>query len=172
MKINGKIAGDLEKLTVKPYKEAQTTIASFLYRVKVQEKEAKEVYGAELYRVAFGGMVKNEDKKTVSFPCESMTPKLVVETHVLKMFGHEFKANPEVKKITPHKNEPHVVMDIVVEMPCDKKHVKILKDIILNVGEVVEINCEPCQMSLPLGDGAKVIKRDGAFGNPKPQVLS
>jgi hypothetical protein len=155
----------------KLYGETGTRMAKVTMVVKVAKDAAAEKFGSDFDRVAFGAMVvKDQD---VSFPCGVMSkPNLTVEMHDVELLGHTVRVALEVPKITPVDGEQIVAVSLVLPLEVTKKGKGMFGDLTCASGDVVEAKFDPVQMDLPNTEGMTVKRKDGAFGNPQPQLVS
>ena len=169
MKIKGTIAGDLEIASIKKYGESGTRMANIRLVVKVKEDEAKDKYGADFHRICFGAMTIRDGLS--AFPFTSMKPDVRLEVHEMEILTHKSRVSPEITSITPVKDEPAVTMNLIIPLPCDDRQKKMIGDLAVNAGELVNATFEEVQMALPLAEEPSIRKKDGKFGNPKPIVV-
>lgn len=167
MKIEGAIAGDMIYHGSKLYGETGTRMAKVTLAVKVEEDTAKDKFGADFHRVAFGGMVVKKD--LVSFACAVITkPNLTLEMHEVDICGSKVKVAIEMPKITPVENEQAVIISLVLPIEVTALRKDFFGQLSLESGDVVECEFQPIQMQLPGTDGMTLKRKDGAFGNPQP----
>lgn len=176
MKFKGNVAGDLLYHGAKKYGETQTRMAKVTLAVKVKEEDAADKCGADFHRVAFGGMVKKKNGEFVEHSCGTINkPNLVVEVHNVDLFGTKVRVCAEVPKIVPVEDEAAVTVHVVLPIEVNQLRKQLWSDLTLNSGDLVESQWEPVQMDIEDaakgGNGMKVKRKDGAFGNPQPVLV-
>jgi len=172
MQIRGNVAGDLIFNGAKRFGETGTRMAKVTMNIKVKEEEAKAKFGADFHRVAFGAMSVTDG--LASFPCAVLTkPNFTVEVHDVELLGDKVRVCPEVPKITLLKDEPAVILTIVLPLEVNELKKSLFGDLTCVSGDVVECNFTPIQMELPgVNDSPMyVVKSDGTLEGPKPVVV-
>lgn len=171
MKIKGKIKGDMVGFSLKHNPDNGTRFAYVSIAIPCDRDRIKTLFGAELETLAFGSMVATggdeETEAGVSFGYKKAIPSQICEFHRLDICEHtNLNVQPEVMSIAPIKDEQKVT--VVIKLPIlVKKDKKLAGTLATEFGELIEIELEPAQQSLPLEGNAVVIRR-GKFGNPEP----
>lgn len=173
MQIRGTVAGDFQFHGAKKYGETGTRMARLTLQVKVKEDEAKNKFGADFYRVAFGAMQSKEG--FASFPYGVLQkPNLMLEVHDVEIFGTKVRVSAEIPKITAVEDEPAVVMSLVLPVEVNELRKQWFGELTCNSGDVINVEFDPVQMELPGVDedkGMRVKRKDGRWGNPTPMLV-
>lgn len=174
MKIKGKFSADVVKFV--PKYEPSTKFRSVLISIvkKVDEKQAKKIFGDKLHEIAFGGMKVigggegDTESKRAEFPYLSMKPSLVCEVHELRIEDKSgLVVQPKIAKIEPAgKDDPKVAVTIEFSINIAKN--KGLAGALMTMSfETLEFEFEATQKSLPFPTTTR-----GKFGNPTPVMTN
>lgn len=176
MKIQKKLRADLVGMKTSPNKDTAGKTTTAVLRIEVKADEAAKMLGDTFNKLAFGPMITQPGEDPV-FPYSSIKPDLVVEKHMVTLIDHgPIPVSPILTSIHPVKGKEAVHITLELPMAIEKK--TFAADIWAEIGEVVDVEFEPSQMMLPLGEGeaeapeARGVKRNkaGPFGNGQ-QVL-
>jgi hypothetical protein len=122
LKIEGKLTGEVEGITVPRNAENDGMIAKVNLVVRVNRDECKRYFG-EIFTdsVAFSGMVERTDgdgkTEYVHLNAPKMTSKIVVEMHDIQIWGRKLTGvQPDVVP-KPVQGEPKV--DVLIRIPVD-----------------------------------------------------
>lgn len=172
MRMDVNFKADLIGISMHYREETDTRMATLKVNKKIEESEAKTILGDRFHRVAFAAATVEEDDdggREWEFGYTELKPKFVFEQHSLKIAGHgPLAVQPEIKSIKPSgKGEKAVTVQIY--LPILVEGPKVIGDLVARFGDAVDIGLTASQAELPL-DGAtkRVVKRNGAFGNPEP----
>jgi len=168
MQINSKLTGDLEKLSVKRFNETGARVCNVLFRAKIDKQHADTLLGVEFERIAFGGMEIGAEGQAL-FPCATITkPRLICESHTIRILGQDTVVIPEIPRITPCDQEQAVIVDFVFPVLVNDATAPLVADLATSVGDVVEVVFIAKQLELP---GVRVLRQTKAFGNQVPAVI-
>lgn len=174
MRIDAKFQGDLTGIKLSHNDDTNVRLCTVTVIVGIDEKQAKEKFGHEFWRVAFGSMDQRGEGEAIitSFGYKKLTPALVCDPHVLNICSHgTLKVQPAITAIRPVKDKAEVTVEMRLPILLGESK-DLAGALAINFGEVIDFELKATQMPLPLGEapGGVVIKK-GPFGNPQP-VLS
>lgn len=191
MRIDKTFQADFETLKVAYYEATSTRIATVLLAKKLDRAGVERLFGPEVARMAFVGLVPNAAKAASSgngngeakpddgtntiWNVKEVKPLVIAEQHRLHIAGHgPLSVQPILKSIQTVKGEERVVIKIALPILIEGK--EIAGELANIVGEVVEVKLQTSQLPLPGVDGEGrapgVNMISGAHGNQIPVVTN
>jgi len=174
MKIKGEIHGDMIFHGAKLYGETKTRMAKVTLAIKVEEDQAKDKFGADFHRVAFGAMTVKDG--VASFPYSTLQgPNLKLEPHDMELFGTKCRIFPELPRIAAVDDGPAVVLSLVIPLEAGTDRKSFFGELTCASGDCVRAVFEPVQIDIEdeinKKSGMQVKRKDGRFGNKQPVLV-
>lgn len=171
------------------------------FDIRVDSDKAKEVFGSDFYRAAFGTMefdIDDDGAEAPVFAYDSMTIKSSCGGHALKLFGYEHVVEPVIESVRPIKGERAVTMRISALFVANEDNREFNGALFQKFNTNVDLDFTARQGELFAKDASAddddddedgggnervparkkrapngvVVNAKGAFGNPVPTVVS
>jgi hypothetical protein len=173
MEIQGKVQAEISVKGAKHYPSTNAKMATVRLSMRCDPAIARKVFGEPFGSLMFPPGGQRSEDGEYHHPYSHPEPKGTLGGHVVMLLDREIKLCPELAGVTAVDGQEAVDVDVDLPIEITKTNSKWFGDLVCSVGESIEVNFQPQQLSLPgtKSDDAHVIKVPGPHGKATPKVV-
>ena len=160
MEVEGRLQAEVSLKSAKLYPSTNAKMACVRLSVRVDPAKAKKAFGEHGALMFPSGGQRSEDGK-YHHPYSNPRPEGTLGGHVVKLLEREFKLVPILADVKAVDDQEAVDVEIDLPLDIDKTKSKWFGELLCSVGESVEVEFKPQQLSLPGtkedGGGLKIV---------------